>query len=281
MTDTGVYICGCARNCAAHLTRVFLNIDNISKLFKDFVVIVAYDFSKDNTIEILLHYQKMYGNKMKIINNSLPLSPIRTVNISNARNAILKEIRQINEPTFTHMIMMDLDDVCAEPMNMEILKQTIRRNDWDALSFARPDYYDIWALSIAPYIYSCWHFYPNTEDCVTIIKKYVTDKLNKLGDGELLECTSAFNGIAVYKLSAFANCSYDWNLNNNVKLINKLYPNMLISNCKSLNKKIHLGEMYKDCSIGYNSDCEHRKFHMSAILLNNAKIRISPLSIFL
>ena len=280
-TDTNVYICGCARNCAEHLTRVFLNIDNISKLYKDFAIIVAYDVSRDNTIEILLQYQKKYGDKMKVIKNSNALSTIRTENISNARNTILREIRQRNDPTFTHMIMIDLDDVCAEPMNMEVIKQSMSRTEWDSLSFNRPDYYDIWALSLEPYIYSCWHFHPNTQECVNIIKSYVTDKLNKLGNDELLECASAFNGFAIYKLSAFENCSYDWKLNNNVKLINKLYPTMLIDNCKSLNKNIHLGEMYKNSYIGYNADCEHRKFHMSAILLNNSRIRISPLSIFL
>lgn len=281
MTDTGIYICGCARNCAKDLTRVFLNIDKLTKLFKDFVIIVAYDISKDNTLEILLHYQTMYGKKFTLINNSSPLSTTRTVNISNARNSILKEIQQLNNPNFTHMIMMDLDDVCAEPINIDPIKQIMERSDWDALSFSRPDYYDIWALSLDYYLYSCWHFYPNTQECVTIIKKYVTDKLNKLCDGELLECSSAFNGFAIYKLSAFINCSYDWKLNNNVKLINKLYPNILIANCNLLEKKMHLGEIYKDCSIGYNSDCEHRKFHMSAILLNNARIRISPLYIFI
>lgn len=281
MIDTNVYICGCVRNCATYLMKVFLNIDNISRLFNDFVIIVAHDFSTDNTIEILLQYQKKYGNKLKIINNTDTLSRIRTENISKARNSILREIRERNEPMFTHMIMMDLDDVCAEPINMEVIKQSMNRSDWDALSFNRPDYYDIWALSLEPYIYSCWHFHPKTEECVNIIKKYVSNKLNKLGNGELLECSSAFNGFAIYKLSAFKNCSYDWKLNNNVKLINKLYPNMIINNCKSLNKNAHLGEMYRDCSIGYNADCEHRKFHMSAILLNNSRIRISPLSLFL
>ena len=282
MTTGGVYICGCARSCGKFLEAVFLNIHNITKLYDDFDIIVAYDISTDNTLDILLQYQRVYGeDKMKIIKNSNAISPIRTENISNARNALLNEIRQSNKPTFTHMIMLDLDDVCAEPMNMDVIKQSMTRTDWDTISFNRTNYYDIWALSLCPYIYSCWHFQPNTFECVDIMKKYVTDKLIKLSPGELLECVSAFNGFAIYKLSAFVNCNYDWILNNNINLMNKLYPGMLNDNSILLGKKMHLGEMYSHNATGTNSDCEHRKFHMSAILLNNARIRISPVSLFL
>ena len=281
MTDTNVYICGCARNCGRFFKNVFFNISNICKLYNDFVIIVAYDDSPDNTYKLLSQYKMFYGDKMRIITNPNGVSNIRTENISNARNSILKEIRQINDPGFQYMIMMDFDDVCAVPMNVNVIQQSMDRRDWDALSFNRPtDYYDIWALSIDHYIYSCWHFHPNALECVVMMKQYITDKLNKIQSDELLECVSAFNGFAIYRLSAFVNCNYDWKLDTNVKLINRLYPNALEQNCKSFGKQMHLGEIYSGVYIGYNADCEHRKFHMSAILLNNARIRISPLCVF-
>jgi hypothetical protein len=282
MTDTNVYICGCARNCENFLNQVFLNIQNISELYTDFVILVAYDISQDNTYDLLSKYQIIYGDKMRIITNPNGVSGIRTENISNARNSILREIRQIHNSNFTCMIMMDFDDVCAVPMNMNVIKQSMDRTDWDTISFNRhTDYYDIWALSLYPYIYSCWHFHPNTRECVDVMKKYITDKLNKMNSDELLECVSAFNGFAIYRLSSFTNCNYDWKLDNNIKLINKLYPNALQHNCVAFGKQMHLGEIYRNGYIGYNADCEHRKFHMSAILLNNARIRISPLCLFL
>ena len=274
MSSDCVYICGCARSCEIFLDKVFLNIHNISELYKDFVIIIAYDVSSDNTLDKLLEHQSKYGEtKMKILNNKNQLSTTRTENISNARNDILKEIRRINNPMFTHMIMLDLDDACSSPMNMDVLKQTLNRTDWDMISFNREDYYDIWALSINPYMYSCWHFYGDTMEYIAIMKKYIEDKLLKLSPDELLECSSAFNGIAIYKLASFENCNYSWSLTKNIRLIKYLYPTII-------QKNTHLGEHYKNTTIGYNADCEHRGFHMSAILLNKAKIRISPLDLF-
>ena len=50
------------------------------------------------------------------------MTPYRTQNICNARNKLLKEIYDY-EPTIDKFIMMDFDDVCSKPINLEVLKE--------------------------------------------------------------------------------------------------------------------------------------------------------------
>ena len=51
------YICGCLLNCEKYLNNVFNNILKIGKLFNNYKVIVAYDDSNDESLNILLDYQ--------------------------------------------------------------------------------------------------------------------------------------------------------------------------------------------------------------------------------
>ena len=261
------YICGCVRNCGPHLDAVFANIDTIAELFEETTIIVAYDVSTDNSLAILQQKQMQYGNRMILLQNPNPVSQIRTQNIAKARNSILS---YINNPTYEYMIMLDMDDVCAGPMDVSVLSRFMGRDDWDMLSFNKPDYYDIWALSIVPCLFSCWHF-EDPWTCVATMKRYITERLVRMADDELLDCASAFNGLGIYRLQKFVHCSYGWELQPNIKLTEKLFPNFIDANCRALERRV---------DIRFNADCEHRWFHMSAILLNNARIRISKLCLF-
>jgi hypothetical protein len=269
------YICGCVRNCGPHLDAVFANIDTIAGLFEETTIVIAYDVSEDNSLAILQQKQMIYGSRMILLQNPNPVSQIRTQNIANARNSIFKAIG--NNPTslrhvesYEYMIMLDMDDVCAGPMDISVLSRFMGRDDWDMLSFNKPDYYDIWALSIVPCLFSCWHL-EDPYGCVAMMKRYITERLARIADDELLECASAFNGFGIYRLSKFVHCSYGWELKPNIKLTEKLFPNFIDANCRALDRRV---------DIRFNSDCEHRWFHMSAILLNNARIRISKLCLF-
>jgi hypothetical protein len=167
---------------------------------------------------------------------------------------------------FDTFIMMDMDDVCSTPINVENLQKYLTRDDWDALSFNRGDYYDIWALSIPPYNYSCWHV-PNGYAAVDKIKAYITKILDECDDNDLVECLSAFNGFAIYRMEAFQNVFYEWNINKN-----PMPKSWLIDYAKAIGQ--HIMRRPND------DDCEHRYFHMQAIRENGARIRISPLSLF-
>jgi hypothetical protein len=276
------YITGCVRNCEKYLDKVFENIKKIGNIFTDYIIIVSYDKSDDNSLNILIEQQKKFKNMIIIINeNSLAI--LRVENISNARNKILDKIRELNNNDFEYLIMIDLDDVSSKDLNISILEKYLSRDDWDSLSFNRKPYYDIWALSYEPHMYSCWHW-ENEWNIVTEMQKDIQIKLNNLDEDKLFKCYSAFNGLAIYRINKFINCSYDFNILNTIKYI----PENLLLNNININK--HNGNIIYDSkkqfAIGTSfffhsiGDCEHRKFHLEAIQKNNARIYISPLYLF-
>jgi hypothetical protein len=272
------YICGCVLNCEKYLKNVFNNIKKIGKIFDNYKIIIAYDESNDNTLNILNQYKKDLNNICEIeiiINNNI--SKYKSENISNARNSILNFIRSENNDDYEYFIMMDFDNVCEKDIDVNILNEYLNNNKWDSLSFNRKDYYDIWALSIKPFVTSCWHWNEkqnNSSFVVDIMKDYINNKLNNLDKNELLECYSAFNGFTIYKKDKFINCDYS----NNIFKSHALIDNDLIrENLNELNKITG-----KNNSLFMNllEDCEHRYFHLSAIQKNNAKIMISPFYLF-
>jgi glycosyltransferase involved in cell wall biosynthesis len=263
------FITGCARNCAQYIPSVFENIQKISTLFSEVHVIIAFDYSTDNTLE-LLHQQKQNFPYMDILTHNQPLSPIRTERICSARNKLLAKMRTLYRPGWDYFIMIDLDDVCSAPINIENIRRYLARNDWDALSWNRDVYYDIWALSYSPYVVSCWNW-GNQETCENVVefmREDIKSRLNNLEEDQLLPCFSAFNGIAIYRLMKFMNCDYDWK----TTPFDKLPRGDLIASIQTFNLYPH----YRPCF----DDCEHRSFHAQATEKNRAKIMISPHMVF-
>ena len=86
-------ICGCIKDGAEYIENIFKNIEKIQSLFNETKIIIAYDISKDNTLEILEKLQKKFD--LTILINKNPLSNVRTINIENARNSILNVIYKI------------------------------------------------------------------------------------------------------------------------------------------------------------------------------------------
>ena len=282
------YICGCVRNCAKYLPAVLKNIKNIGELFDDYQIVIAYDYSTDPSLIILQQMKEQFFPTMEIILGPMEeLTGIRTQNICNARNRILDYVQNDatteNRGDYEYMIMMDMDDVCSGRMNLDLLQKHVDQermecadtrniDPWDALSFNRKEYYDIWALSLDPYMFSCWNF-TNAKRVVKETQKYVEEKLEILlkenSDG-LLSCASAFNGFAIYRLKAFTGVRYEWNINKSILLFSK---EILDKNCKIVG-----GQIRKTVD---QNDCEHRYFHMRATERNGARICISPQCLFL
>lgn len=253
---------GCVRNCEQYLYAVFQNIKKIENLFDETQIIIAYDKSNDNSLLILSKLRIIFPN-LTILLNDKPLTDIRTVNIANARNRILDEINK-KYMDYDFMILIDCDDVCSKPINIDKFEPFLKSVDWDVLSFNIDGYYDVWALSIKPYLYSCWHFNKALE-VVNIMRDYVINKLKNMNKDELLECVSAFGGFAIYRLNKIKGCKY-----NGIFDINLFETEFLEEN----------KEILKDNLINKVDDCEHRSFHVQMINKNNAKIRISPQILF-
>jgi len=274
MTGTSAYICGCLKDCEPHLKATFHNITRITELLDDYRIIIAYDDSSDGSLQKLYDMRASFPDgKMTIIMGDRKLTSIRTQNIANARNRILDSIRKDNESKFEYFMMMDMDDVCSGEMNIQHLESFLKQGaylPWDALTFNRPVYYDIWALSIKPYTFSCWHYQqPRTISDKMLL--YVNQKLADIAVHEpkhaLLSCISAFNGFGLYRTEKFIRSKYEWNVHATLAI----YPKSEID--------IMSRHVWSD-PIARHDDCEHRYFHIRASQLNGARICISPLCLF-
>uniref|UniRef100_A0A6C0HBZ7 Glycosyltransferase 2-like domain-containing protein n=1 Tax=viral metagenome TaxID=1070528 RepID=A0A6C0HBZ7_9ZZZZ len=256
-------VCLCVYNNEFGLPFVLKNILKINEVFSKIQILAFYDNSSDKSLDILHEFKETHGN-MEIIINTNPKCELRTQNIANARNGLLEIIRKKYNDV-PYFIMMDSNEYsCIGNINIHVLQKVLERSDeWDSLSFDREaGYYDTWALSFDPFIYSFFHF-ANWRPIVELMRtnfKELMDEYNKNKPNEFIPVYSAFNGFAIYKTSKFLDCSYS----STIDL--KLFPkDILLNQIKMVNSNI---------INNLTNDCEHRHFHLEAIQKNNAKIKI-------
>ncbi len=264
-------ICGAVRNVGKYLDKIFSNMEKIGSLFDDYVIILYYDESSDNTLQKLKSYRSV-NSKLNFYVNKTVVSNFRSQRIANARNGCLQMIRS-NYSDYEMFIMMDCDDVCSPDIKLDVLKKYLNKNSWDSLSFNKSDYYDIWALSIRPYMVSYRH-HKNENAVLNSMKTYIKDLLSKVPENGLLKCASAFNGFAIYRTDKFLNCNYDGKVRLDLIPKNYIYNNVVVNG-----QKIEF-KTYAGTEQSFYEDCEHRAFHMQSINKNGARIRISPEILF-
>jgi len=124
-------ICGPVKNCGPYLDKIFENIEKIGTIFDNYALIVYYDKSDDDSLEKLKKYKEK-NPKLELFVNLSQMLPYRTHNIAKARNHMLNRIKN-NYSHFQYFIMMDFDDRCALDINLDVIKTTLIRNDWDAV----------------------------------------------------------------------------------------------------------------------------------------------------
>lgn len=266
-----VFIGLCVFNNAFGLPYVFQNIERIQTYFETKVnIVIAYDESWDSSLGIIL--SKIDDFQIHILKNENAQQnyQYKIEYICNARNRILTYIRNIKtEPEPEYLIMMDSNDyACIGNIRTDILQEALeRKNEWDAISFDREaGYYDYWALSFDPFIYSFFHTV-FSDTTIELMKESFSEILEtKKTSNELISVYSAFNGFSIYKWSLFRDCEYK------VTIDLSLFPNELLEKQgKNMNYPLILCEL---------PDCEHRHFHLQAIRDKNAKIRIYPKPLF-
>ena len=251
-------IAGCTKNCGKYLDGVLKNIDVIRSCYEEVKIIFAYDNSYDNTLLCLTNYKHKNLSDVEILmccNNHKH----RTVNIANARNSIMDCVQK----KYSHydlLCFLDMDDIINKPIDpMTIYNFMGMTNQWDAISFNRDAYYDIWALRFNPYLCSCWGFGSKSSGVVSTMQGEIVSKLNSLQMNELLEVKSAFNGIAFFKLTKFINCRFTGLFEKDQDFYNPLFDTYLPS----------------------VDDCEWVSFHESARKINhNLKVVISPMKLY-
>ena len=180
-------LCIPCRNIATHLEKIFKNIDKLNLFFNNFQVCFFYDKSNDKTLKLLNSYKKNKKYKINIIINQEGLKKYRTHRIAYARNKLIQYIFNLTKKP-DYFIMMDCDEICSYPININSLKYHLELNNWDALSFNRfglpksHQNYDIWALQYEPFIHHC-HSYYGDLSVVFIMRDDITNKLNNLKKG--------------------------------------------------------------------------------------------------
>ena len=245
---TGCCVIGlCVYNNEPGLPSVLSNIVKIieSCLFEKITVVAFYDSSSDKSHSILENFKIKYESvrpetfKMIIVVNksngrnmrmeygggsnvgSRLLDTSRTARIAIARNGILHVIRVLHNKGFwnKYFIMMDSNEyACVGQINIPTLRSALERSDeWDSVSFNREaGYYDYWALSYDPYIYSIFHVMNKSETRNNIREdfekklKYAKNQTDKSYD--FIPVYSSYNGFAIYKSDKFLNCSYSSNI---------------------------------------------------------------------
>jgi len=267
--------CGTVKNCGKYLNAVFKNIEKLGTLFDDYAIVIYCDKSNDNSYNILNEYRKK-NPRLMFYFNPTPVSKYRTHRLAHARNACLKMVySQFNDCPY--FIMMDFDDVCSEPVKLDVLAKYLHEDTWDALSFNKTPYYDVWALSIHPFAASFRHLEkinprerPLKNDNKKIEMQRYISKILADSNG-LVSCISAFNGFAIYRTSKFVNCRYDGTLRLD------LFPNSYLQSTMQItNHKFKFGG--HECTAW--EDCEHRSFHIMAKNKNQARIMIAPEILF-
>ena len=271
-------ICGPVKNCGPYLLKVLENMEKIGSVFEDYQIIIYYDKSNDNTLDILKEYQNNNPKMIFYINQNL-VSQFRTHNIAIARNFCLNYVKQ-NKNKYPFFIMMDCDEVNCKEVNTDILKKYLYQNNWDGLSFnTDPKYYDIWGLSIYPFCFSYNHFENNVK-YYNIIQNWIDELLKKAAlENKLLECISSFNGFSIYKTNKFLNTYYDGRIRLDLIPKTNLEAHKKVTRSKLVFKQYFKpdGKINVD---GRYEDCEHRAFHIQAIQNSGSRILISPEVLF-
>ena len=246
------------------------NIKKLEPFFKKLNIVAFFDLSKDKSLKILIDFKRNNSIEFDIIINKKDKSNVRTENIAFARNSLLENIKE-KFANYEYFIMMDTNEyACIGDINVNVFKFALENNAlWDAISFDREaGYYDTWALSFDPFIYSFFHFTNSSKvvgEMRSAFNLLLADyKINK--PEKLIPVYSAFNGFSIYKTTKFLNCSYS----SNIQL--DLFPADSIKNQTILTNTLIVNN--------FSNDCEHRKFHLEAIKKNNAKIMISTKFLF-
>jgi hypothetical protein len=257
----------CVYNNAQNLPDIFNNVKQLQTLFSDTKTLIFYDECADNSLEIILQEQEKKELDIILLHNPdyKRMNGSRMQCISYARNQIMKRIRE-KYPETDYMAMYDCNKATRGNIRLNVIQSMLdRKDEWDGISFNRElGYYDYWALSIDPFIYSFLHFENNAsvvkqmrEYFSAILEDYKTNRPN-----ELIEVYSAFNGFAIYKWEIFQKSYYSSDIN----LI--LFPEGTLQKQEEVCKVSYFKHYFRH-------DCEHRRFHLQAIMNENARIRVS------
>ena len=201
-SESKVYITGTASGLKPFLPAIIGNFYIIASLFNSYSIII---YCNRSDIEILQgsNWLKNDSNVHVIEEGKYGAGfEQKPARLAFGRNKILtavnNDIRRHNVNIDTSfLVMVDLDEVIGNIINRTVLSEALDRNEeWDAVSFNRKRYYDIWALRYNKFSANVCSFGPDSGLLVRIIMNDISSLLQSHTQ-LFFPVYSAFNGIAV------------------------------------------------------------------------------------
>jgi hypothetical protein len=210
---------GVARDCAAYLPGVLHNLARFAASYRATSFLFVISDSKDDTRTILERWLAD-GRSGRVID----LGPLedrltkRTERIAFARNTGLDEIARGADAGHDHLVVADLDDVLARPVDAGAFAHAAAWLDADptragVMANATPRYYDVWALRHERWCPDdCWHPIwgrPSGESFEAAKFREVFMRQIEIPPSlPPIAVRSAFGGLGIYRLSAALTARY-------------------------------------------------------------------------
>jgi hypothetical protein len=203
---------GAVRNTADHLMGVLANLARFSALYKETAFVFGVSDTTDGTCSILGQWLAE-GRAGKVIDlgSLIENTPLRTARIAAARNACLAEIQNSGWATYDHLVMCDLDDVLAKPIETQKFADAVKWLEGEStragvFANAAPRYYDIWALRHDTWCpCDCWHEIwgrpPSEPFDAAKIREVYYRQIAIPAELPPIRVRSAFGGLGIYRMS--------------------------------------------------------------------------------
>jgi glycosyltransferase involved in cell wall biosynthesis len=183
---SSVVIIGCARDIEKHLPVSIKVVENMCSLFDESSIILFENDSTDKTLEILNTWKRAQVISEKNVKGS------RTQRLAYARNKLMDEALKKNTE---YIIIVDLDDKCADVTNESVRSTLNSTYDWAMMGANQKDvYYDLWALRT----FDSWMpgDYWSRDNCK---KDECTGFKHIPKTDKPIEVKSCFGGLGIYK----------------------------------------------------------------------------------
>src|SRR4030095_8902918 len=213
-------ITGVARDCAAHLPAVLQNLERFAASYRAASFLFVVSDSRDDT-RAMLERWLADGRRGRVIDLGALEERLakRTDRIAFARNAGLDEIARGEDTGHDHLVVADLDDVLAQPVDADAFARAAAWLDADPArarvpATAMPRHYEVWALRHDAWALrhergcpdDCWHpIWGRPADETFEAAKFrevFTRQIEIPPSLPPIAVRSAFGGLAIYRLSA-------------------------------------------------------------------------------
>ena len=210
---------GVARDCAAYLPGVLENLGRFAATYDVVSFLFVVSDSKDDTRAILGRWLSD-GRRGRIIDLGALEERLtkRTERIAFARNTGLDEISRSADAGHDHLVVADLDDVLAWPVDADAFAGATAWLDADparagVMANAAPRYYDVWALRHERWCPDdCWHpIWGRPPDETFEAAKFREVFMRQIEVPPWLSpiaVRSAFGGLGIYRLPAAVAARY-------------------------------------------------------------------------